>query len=527
MTDHDVVPGDARDDGELWDIVAAIPVPPAQPDFALRLDARLATGVGSSGPTTSVGGIAAPASHKRRRIGYLVAAAVMVIAVSTVLVLAVLPEVTHNGTATAADVLASMSGAGGAQTIRLTIVKTERWGGAGAATEKRMEEHLTLSVTGDYRGSVWQAGDGPPSVPSAVRSEFGYDFARHQLRYGSPGQGDGLEVLHPAWPTDVPEFWSNYLAYKAMASSVRAMLAEMDPRTPVDETTYLGRPAWRAALPNSWGASLIVTVDKATGLLVESRESVQATGGQRLLRVLRVATLQTDPQLPADWQVLPLLHHPTRRLMWNYFDDRGTRFGSPGAVATRAWPTLPLFPRSVPAGYVRVALANAVYEDPRPEHGEDNSWHWASDIVRRPGRLPGLAFERRLALKRCAQGVLILYRRGFDTFTIEITPRLPHKPGMGKLDEMASVTKQDTVLTGGYLKGTRARTWVASAYLPIAHVWGDSMIVPFQGPTLLAYTDRSQIVIYGDLTRQELLDVADSLQVYGDVAKPLPADYGD
>ena len=48
-----------------------------------------------------------------------------------------------------------------------------------------------------------------------------------------------------------------------------------------------------------------------------------------------------------------------------------------------------------------------------------------------------------------------------------------------------------------------------------------------QGPTLLTYNDRWRIVITGDLTRQELVDVANSLKVYGDVDRPLPAGYAD
>ena len=34
------------------------------------------------------------------------------------------------------------------------------------------------------------------------------------------------------------------------------------------------------------------------------------------------------------------------------------------------------------------------------------------------------------------------------------------------------------------------------------------------------------VTITGDLTRQELIDVANSLKAYGDVEKPLPAGYG-
>ena len=53
------------------------------------------------------------------------------------------------------------------------------------------------------------------------------------------------------------------------------------------------------------------------------------------------------------------------------------------------------------------------------------------------------------------------------------------------------------------------------------------MEVPYQSPTLLTCSNRSQVVIYGDLTRQELIAVADSLKIYGDVDRPLPAGYGD
>ena len=418
-----------------------------------------------------------------------------------------------------------MNGVGSAQTVHLQLIEMERSGLTHHKLEKRMTQDLTLSVTGDYRGDFWMTLDGT----GAVTSDSGYDTARHELRYASAASGDGVEVLHPEWPTHLPEVWTNYLGYKAAASSVRALLAEMDPKTPVEETVYLGRPAWRATLLSSFPGApgTIVTVDRATGLLLETRKSGKDQDGKPWLDVLRVTQFETNPQLKSGWQAVPLLKSPGKSLKWNYIYDNGTRFGSVGAVADRAWPTLPLIPTWTPEGYSRAALANAVYEDSRQGHDEDNSWHWGSDIVRRPGRLPGLAITKRLALKRCAQGVLIMYRRGFDNFTIEITPRKPDDPGMGKLDQGENMTMQDTVLTGGYLKGSRARTWLSSAMLPVEHVWGDSMEVPYQGPTLLTYSDRSQVVIYGDLTRQELIEVADSLSVYGDVNRPLPAGYGD
>jgi hypothetical protein len=157
---------------------------------------------------------------------------------------------------------------------------------------------------------------------------------------------------------------------------------------------------------------------------------------------------------------------------------------------------------------------------------DDNLWRWRVERVREPGRLPGVTRSTWLGPEDAIQGVLVEFRRGFDSFTIEIKPRLPDEPGLHELDPLSRATAEDTVLTGGYLKGAPARTWISSALLPVSHVGGDSMFVAYQGPTLLTYSDRSQIVIYGDLTRQELIDVADSLKAYGDVERPLPAGYG-
>ena len=469
---------------------------------------------------------AAPRSRILRRSRWLALAAVL--GAAAILAFAVLPALRGTETATAADMLAAMEGAPGVQTVHLRLMSLSRYGGEGDkdAPDYRewMKEELTLSVTGDYRGE----SRGTDPANGIVRSEFGYDATRRELRVASPNHGDGLEVLHPAWPTDSADSGdSAYLLYAATASSVRALLAEVNPDTQVEETTYLGRPAWRATLPSAWkgGPGLVVTVDKATGLLLETRRS-GVVEGNRYLDVMRVTLFETDPPLDAGWQVLPLLTEPTADLKWNYFRNDGTRFGSLDAVAERAWPTLPLVPEALPGGYSRVAVANAVYEDPRPGHQDDNSWHWGVKVVKRPGQEPGLAYSRRLALRRCAQGVLVLYRRGFQSFTVQISPRLPGEPGLHGLEEEGRVTAQDTVLTGGALKGARARTWIASAMLPVARLNGDSIYVKSEGPTLLTYSDRSQVVIYGDLTRQELIDVANSLRVYGDVGRPLPEGYG-
>ena len=533
MTDDRRVPDDPRADAGLWDLVASVPVPPPGGEFMPRLAARLAAEPGVSAEVGGSGAVARPGTSVRagRRLPTRLLIAAATVAVAAVIAFAVMPALRGAETATAADMLAAMTAAGRTQTVHLRLVETERLSassGEGASkSRRRMTEDLILSVTGDYRGRGWLSVDEGPSAP--IVSDFGYDAARHELRVASRSQGGGLEVLHPAWPTDLPYLTNDYLGYKAAASSVRALIAELDPDTPVDDTTYLDRPAWRATLSSAWQGSpgVIVTVDKATGLLLETRHSGPAFTGTTFLKVLRVTRFETDPALDAGWQVVPLLKKPKGGRDWNYVVDDGMRFGSPEAVAARAWPTLPVIPEWVPPGYSRTDMANAVYWDPRAEHAEDNSWHWSVGRVRPPGRLAGLEITKRLALKRCAQGVLVLFRRGFQSFTVEISPRLPGDPGLGDLEPEGRVSAEDTVLTGGDLKGARARTWICSAMLPVTHLTPDSMEVSLQGPTLLTYSDRSQVVIYGDLTRQELIDVANSLKIYGDVDRPLPSGYGD
>ena len=49
----------------------------------------------------------------------------------------------------------------------------------------------------------------------------------------------------------------------------------------------------------------------------------------------------------------------------------------------------------------------------------------------------------------------------------------------------------------------------------------DGTQIGISAPTLITYSDRSKVVITGDLTRDELVKVAESMKVYGDVDRPL------
>jgi hypothetical protein len=540
MTYERRVPDDPRADAELWDLVAGVPVPAAAPGFRQRLQTRLAAAAlagpapgGDAASGASLPGPRAEPRHRRRRVSLLVAAAA-VAAVVAVLTFAVLPALRGTDTATAADMLASMNAAGGGvQVVRLHIVSgfvasphTSLTPGVIDSRTPPLEwkttTDLTLSTHGDVRASEVSALPGTSRTSGA----YGYDQRRHELRVASASSSDGVIVLRPAWSTDVPAIGLSYLEYQSSANSARASLAEADPTMPVSETTYLGRPAWQATLVLDENLREIVVVDQATGLLLASDGVNHRTRGDELIYCLRVTSLDSDPTLPAGWQVVPLLKTTTPRLRWNYFQDEGTRFGSPKSVAVRSWPTLPLIPEWAPAGYRRTDVATSVKGDPRPAHENDNSWHFSNVLVRRPhGSTPGVGVLKRLALRRCDQAVRVLFRRGFDTFTVTISPR-------SGVRSVADVTAQgqgwrDVVLTGGYLKGIAARTWLTTDAFVYQTKGGRFSRQDSHGPTLLAYNDRWRIVITGALTRQELIGVANSFKVYGDVDRPLPAGYAD
>lgn len=474
---------------------------------------------------------------RRRRFLHMGLAAAAV-AAAAVVAFAVLPALRGTDTATAADMLASMNAASSdVQTVRLRVVEgflgspddspppaspqPASIAAQAARLHRKTITDLILSTNGDFRAS--QATEGPtepdtyPGETLAYPGQYGYDASRHELRIDSRNTGDGVMVLRPAWPTGFPANDVYYLTYQDEANSVRAQLAEADPEMPVTEITYLGRPAWTTSLryyewPN---VERRVTVDKATGLLLAIDVVGEQPGGDELISSLRVTRLEVDPDLQVDWEVVPLLEKTRAFMRWNYFHDDGTRFGSPESVATRSLPTPPLIPQWAPPGYRRSAIATAVFDDPRPAHWDDNSRHYKHEGIPPKGSTPGTGILKRLALKRCKQKVLVQFRRGFDTFTITISPRVP---GEEMVDERsaASPNGRDVTLTGGYLKGATARTWLSSADYRYRSWDGKTMSEDTQGPTLLAYDDRWKVVISGGLTRQELVDVANSLKTYGD-----------
>jgi hypothetical protein len=519
-------PLDEQHDSQLSALLrTAVDAPPLRSGFHDELEARLRAASAAGLPATTL-----PASRRRRRTTRRLIAAAAVAAAAAVFAFAILPAIRGGDTATAGDMLAAMTAAsGGAQTVRLGIVTettSDRKAGVIPATGKSYPSShdrqvetsgLIMSISGDSLTQITQTdsmktGDGPWTPNPVFHQTSSYDERRHELRSGWSVDGghSRFSVRRPTWPGSS----SLEEPYASLAASLRAELAATDPDTPLMDTTYLDRPAWRARLTETWphddfrkfdvSVDWDVTVDKATGLPMAVTYRLRAGDQVEPLRLqLRVTSMELDPALRTGWQLAPLPRAGTIPVV-----DEGTRFGTPEQVAKRAWPTLPLVPQWAPAGYRLSDMASASFDG--VGGGSDFEWRptGSEHVVGRSGRY---VLKRVTISRSIGATVLERFRRGFGSFVIQIQPK-----GLGQqLDDISPLDRaggaQDVTLSGGALKGTRARTW----------------ITPYQGrgPTLLTFSERSQIVISGDLTRQELVEVANSLKAYGDVNRPLLPGY--
>jgi hypothetical protein len=367
-------------------------------------------------------------------------------------------------------------------------------------------ETPTLSSAGDYRhttvGHDKAIGDRPAVTTTDT---WTYDEAGHKMMsLGLVEPDDGASVLaieRPSWGSYI---WESepYADFQGLASTLRARLAEEDPDSPVTETTYLGRPAWSADLKErlsgrdgkEYETQWRVVVDKATGLLMRSDYGGGSSTSKLSFWVTRI---ELDPKLPRNWQRISEAGLPRIGI-----EDGGTRFGTPQSVAKRTWPTLVLVPQRVPEGYRLTDVASTSFD------GMQRSKKVGS-------RLVYLSYHPRKYLRvwtgidGSVQRVMLRYRRGFSSFTIDIRPngsRLPI-PGPNRIQDATDVR-----LSAGYLSGRTASTSIAPNF--------------GKGPTLIVKSDRSTITINGDLTRNEMIALANSMKAYGDVDKPLPEGYG-
>lgn len=280
--------------------------------------------------------------------------------------------------------------------------------------------------------------------------------------------------LAPGPPDQGP---SESFLQRDYGSIVRALLAAHDPR--IAETTYRGRPAWRLEIavrpnlivPELSGDEFVITVDRETGFPLRVLE---LKDGQ-VLDEIRLEEVEVDPQLspdeftvrfPDDMEVART-DNGFRRVDLSEVEDR---VGYP-----------PLVPTHVPDGYELAEVA--VARDASPTGVE------AGNPVSR-------------------NVVSLAYRRGLDRFIV--TTRLSRVRAPGEPQLTPEELWSDPLGTGEGFRDEPERIRLSRGALE--GIEAELLIVPRNTPHIWALTDKLVVTVAGDLTRAELLAVAESLQ---------------
>ena len=405
----------------------------------------------------------APAARGPQRTGHALwrfaaaAAVVTVVAVSTVLV--GLPTQRPH-VATAAEVRARVL-TSWAQTDSITgqlIVDNRRMFGPG---ERRWA--FTLTGRGDIRLEDRTRG-----------GDLAYDAERNVERSLSVSESVGDQDaqfasqrrgLAPGWPDQGP---AGDILERHLGATVRALAASEDGT--VEEIEYEGRRAWNLetdvgvnqVAPNDSPDHLAITVDQESGFPLR----VTATNNERTLYTVRIEDLQINPEIPDG---VFRLQFPAG--MEVFRSDIGFRRVTMERAADRVGYS-PLAPAWVPDGYELADVAAS--RQPSPTGTE--------------------------AANPAVKNIVALsYRRGLDHFIVTTRPAGPDPAvwedplatGEGHRDEPEPV-----MFSAGALAGEEGEVVINPLGIP--HVW--------------AVTDRLVVTVSGDLTRSELIGIAESLR---------------
>jgi hypothetical protein len=285
-----------------------------------------------------------------------------------------------------------------------------------------------------------------------------YDAAtgvvRSLERSASLGGGSLFASVTSGYPPSGPTLAGDF-TQRELTGVVRSLLAARDPR--VEPTTLDGRAAWRVTLavepdPRLFQADRVeVTVDRDTGMPLMV---VWAAGGKTRAS-MQVEKLRVDPRLPPDEFELPF---PRGEVLHQDLGYRRVALAGVRPIVGYE----PFVPRMLPASY-RSAEIGAAREVSPAAGGES------------PPR----------------DAVEISFRRGLQQFVVGSQARrgAAHDPFGGP-------GREKVTLHGGALDGATAEIVIDPRSVP--HLW-------------LA-TPKLVVFVAGDLTRAELIAVAQSLQ---------------
>jgi outer membrane lipoprotein-sorting protein len=465
--------GEEMRDETLSAALSRLEVPEHAPGFEDRVLARLREEVATreiSPRTAETERLPARRPRVRRRArrrlaAWLPAAAAVVLA--AIVVVTVGEQGIGRRVATAAEVRAAVAGAfESADSVSGTLVERswvpieER---RGASREQRWR--FTVTARGDFR--LTRLGR-----PGDVAYDAGDNIERSLNTSASIPDSDvlfGAEItgLAPGPPDQSP---STTALDRSLGAAVRALASSGGGE--VKETRHEGRAAWvletELPVPNYaedyefWPNHLEVVVDKETGFPVRAL----ASRDDDMIYEIRIEDLEVDGDVRPD--AFTLDFPPGVEVSRS---DAGFRRVSLEDVAAVVGYD-PLVPRSIPEGY---ELAEVT-------------------VARRAGATG--AFQGNPAT---IKAVSLSYRRGLDQLIV--TTRLvgddasawsdPFATGEGSVREPERVTFATGTLAGHD---------------------GELVIDPLVPPHVSALTEELVVTVSGDLTRDELLEVAESLE---------------
>jgi hypothetical protein len=246
-----------------------------------------------------------------------------------------------------------------------------------------------------------------------------------------------------------------------LGAAVRSLLAAHDPG--VAETEYAGRRVWAVTLriepaPQAKDLDRIdVLVDEQTGIPLKGLWTYRGQFRQSFV----IREPRVNPAVPRAAFVEPFPASVTPRR-----EDNGYRRVSLARVA-RVVGYDPLVPGFAPAGYTRAEVA----------------------VARRPLVMQGIG-------SLPTDVVQLSYRRGLQQFVVQTQTReyagQPHDP----VGHPATAGVEDVALRGGALDGR------------VAHV----VVDPRVPPHLWVATSQLVVSVAGDLTRDELVAIAQSFR---------------
>jgi len=374
------------------------------------------------------------------------------------------------------------------RTLQGQIMATQTGGGT---TTDRLTGSFIFTRDGSYR-----------VVDTTTATVSTYDATTRTSRYWHEENGVPMfgAVAHDATPSSPFESATGDTQSLALgtAAYVRAVIAGGDPNRLVHTLVYEGRPAWEfdevtsPATGTRPAERVRFIIDQATGFPLLSEDLTGAT----IDYGVHVQGLIVNAGVPAG--SFSLTPAQEIHLVRSNVGFRTTGIAAAARLGAQVVGPLPPKPPSHitnPGLPVQLSAVRPLAPTWTPAGYRLESV--LSRLTRSRGY--GAGPERPVDLS-----IVATYRRGFDTFWVETDwqpyayPASRDPLAFGMLPGPPHTT---VALASGALRGVRVNVVISPAFWP--HLWG-----------CFGEAKRETVSVAGDLTRQELLRVAGSLQAY-------------